>query len=319
MMNRRGLLQTAGGLVLSSLPITAFPRTLRSGFSFALIGDLPYSDSDEPRLAEMLADTDRDALSFVLHVGDIKASREPCSDALYARRKAIFERSAHPLVLLAGDNEWTDCHRSSAGGYDPRERLVALRETFWSKPGTLGGSAAANGALSIERQPGYPENARWRIGDVHFVALHVVGSNNGLGEYPGSVAEFEHREAANRRWLDEAMELARRHKADALVLAMHANPEFGRSKEKGFDSIKQQLMGVAHAFTQPILLLHGDSHTFRVDQPLRDAQGRTLEHFTRVECFGFPRTGSWVRISYDPNLATRFTVAIRDVPIRTNG
>jgi len=318
-MNRRSLLQTAGGLVLSSLPIPAFPRTLRSGFSFALIGDLPYSDSDEPRLAEMLADTDRDALSFVLHVGDIKASREPCSEALYARRKAIFEKSAHPLVLLAGDNEWTDCHRSSAGGYDPRERLVALRETFWSKPGTLGGSAAANAALSIERQPGYPENVRWRIGDVHFVALHVVGSNNGLGEYPGSVGEFEHREAANRRWLDEAMELARRHRADALVLSMHANPEFGRSKEKGFDSIKQQLLAVAQSFTQPILLLHGDSHTFRVDQPLRDAQGRTLEHFTRVECFGFPRTGSWVRISYDPNLAARFTVAIREVPIRSNG
>ena len=316
MMNRRSLLQTAACMALSGLPLAAFARTLRTGFSFALIGDLPYSDSDEPRLAEMLADTDRDVLSFVLHVGDIKASREPCSDALYARRKGILEKSSHPLVLLAGDNEWTDCHRSSAGGHDPRERLSALRDTFWSRPGPLGGSASANRALAIERQAGFPENARWRIGDVHFVALHIVGSNNGLGEYPGSLSEFEQREAANRRWLDEGMQLARQYRADALVLAMHANPEFGRNKDKGFDSIKQQLLNVAQSFSQPILLLHGDSHTFRVDQPLRDANGRTLEHFTRVECFGFPRTGTWVRINYDPTSAARFAVSIREVPIR---
>jgi hypothetical protein len=40
------------------------------------------------------------------------------------------------------------------------------------------------------------------------------------------------------------------------------------------------------AFRKPVAYVHGDSHYFRVDRPLLDAQGRRLENFTRVETFG---------------------------------
>ena len=69
---------------------------------------------------------------------DIKGGREPCSDALFARRRALLARSAHPLVLLPGDNEWTDCHRPSAGAFDPLERLAALRRRFFAPGRSLG-------------------------------------------------------------------------------------------------------------------------------------------------------------------------------------
>jgi hypothetical protein len=62
-----------------------------------------------------------------------------------------------------------------------------------------------------------------------------------------------------------------------------------------------------------VLFLHGDSHRFKVDQPLYDSKGRHLANFTRVESFGYPMSASWVRIGYDPRRAQRFTVSAREV------
>jgi hypothetical protein len=79
----------------------------------------------------------------------------------------------------------------------------------------------------------------------------------------------------------------------------------------------QGLQELAQAFRQPILLLHGDSHTYRVDRPLRDANGHPVEHLTRIECYGAPMTQSWVRIAYDPLLPARFRVSAMHVRPRT--
>ncbi len=283
-------------------------------FVFALIGDLPYSERDALRAAAMIEQLDANPLAFVLHVGDIKGGREPCSDALLAVRRDLLARSAHPLVLLPGDNEWTDCHRSAAGAYDPRERLAALRTLFWSTPGPLGRAPAErSAALLLERQPGAPENVVWRIGRVRFVALHVVGSNNGIDAYPGSRTEFEARERLNQTWLDAAVKRALDEGADALVIAAHANPGFGSTRKRGFRGFLSALQDAAERFPRPILYLHGDSHRFRVDQPLEGRDGRRVAHFTRIECFGYPFTSSWVQITYDPTLAERFHVGIREV------
>lgn len=54
----------------------------------------------------------------------------------------------------------------------------------------------------------------------------------------------------------------------------------------------------------PVLLIHGDSHHQRVDQPLKDDVGRTYENFTRLKTFGFPDTG-WIRVVVD-TVAGRF-------------
>ena len=55
------------------------------------------------------------------------------------------------------------------------------------------------------------------------------------------------------------------------------------------------------AFDKPVVLVHGDTHYFRIDKPLFGATSkRILEHFTRVETFGAP-DGHWVRGSVDPD------------------
>ncbi len=302
------------GGVPGSTPGSAAGSAASRAFAFALIGDLPYGERDESSLSAMLADIDADPVRFVLHIGDIKASSEPCSDALYERRAALLARSAHPLVLLPGDNEWTDCHRRQAGRFDPIERLGALRSRFWATPAPLGRSGdAARAALAFERQPGQPENVRWRIGGVRFVATQVFGSNNGRSGYDGARAEFDVRSARNRRWLADTLRIAKRERADALVIAFHAEPDWQPRASSGFADWIAVLRETAEAFTRPILLLHGDSHRFKVDRPLLDAHGDAYGHVMRVESFGWPFTASWVRIAYDPDSPERFHVSTREV------
>jgi hypothetical protein len=288
-------------------------RRSDEAFGFALIGDLPYSGADEARLEAMLAEQAEEPLAFVLHVGDVKASGEPCSDALLAHRRALLDRSAHPLLLLPGDNEWVDCRRAAAGGHDPLERLDALRALMWSTPEPLGRDPArARAALRLERQPGLPENVRWRVGPVHCVGLHVVGGGNGQGAVADDRGAFEARERGNRRWLMRALQAALDERADALLIAAHAPPGFGARPAAGRAGFLQDLRTVAAAFPRPILFAHGDGHRFRTDRPLVGADGRPVPHFVRVECFGWPFTSSWVRIAYDPSLPDRFHVGVRE-------
>jgi hypothetical protein len=72
------------------------------------------------------------------------------------------------------------------------------------------------------------------------------------------------------------------------------------------------LRDAAEAFRQPIMLLHGDSHRFKVDRPLVDRHGAVHPHVTRVICFGWPFAASWVRIGYDASLPRRFSVTVRE-------
>jgi len=55
---------------------------------------------------------------------------------------------------------------------------------------------------------------------------------------------------------------------------------------KGGNGTPGSLRTQTIAFKRPVVDVHGDSHYFRVDKPLLDANGRRLENFTRVETFG---------------------------------
>ena len=47
------------------------------------------------------------------------------------------------------------------------------------------------------------------------------------------------------------------------------------------------------------MLVHGDSHYFKVDKPLTQASGKVIGNFTRVETFGDEST-DWVQATIDP-------------------
>lgn len=272
-------------------------------FAFALIGDMPYGPGGEVKYPNVQREIDAERLAFVVHDGDFKNGSSLCDDATFYNRYDLFNRSAHPFVYLPGDNEWTDCHRVNNGAYEPLERLALLRQLF-----TQGEYSLGQRSIKLERQsavPGhalYRENVRWERGEVLFVGLHVVGSNNNLGRTPSADAEYQARNAANLAWLRSAFELARQRKLRAVMLIMQANPNFelpaSDPERTGFNDLIAALRAHTIEFANPVVLVHGDSHYFRIDKPLLDNAGRRLENFTRVETFGAADV-HWLRATVD--------------------
>ena len=50
------------------------------------------------------------------------------------------------------------------------------------------------------------------------------------------------------------------------------------------------------AFGKPVVLVHGDTHTFRIDHPWS-----TVSNFTRVETYGTSGTNHWIKATVDPS------------------
>ena len=282
-------------------------------FSVGLWGDAPYTAEQLPGTMAMIADMNAAGLAFSVFDGDIKGGA-PCADRFYTEALARFQAFTHPLVYVPGDNEWTDCQ---TGGHDPRERLAHLRRTFFSSPGESLGQRR----MPLEHQaPPYVENTRWQMGGVVFVGLHVPGSNNGKVDDPAvpaavaepANAEFRARDAANREWLTGSFALARRIDAAGVMVVIQANPGFEVPDPAlraflgidGFDAFLATLRDETVRFRKPVAVVHGDTHTYRLDRPMRHPDRRPVANFVRCETFGHPDV-SWVKLTIDrrdPNL-----------------
>jgi hypothetical protein len=280
------------------------PSAGSTAIRFALIGDTPYSESEAAALDAMIDEINREDLAFVIHVGDITGGRGPCTDEWLEARKRQFEKFRHPFVIVPGDNEWVDCHRT---GFDPMERLRKFRELFESGDTSLG-----NRGLRVERQsdrdaahfPEYREHMRWIVGNVLFVGLNVQGSNNNLGRTPAMDAEHGARMAAVSAWLQDSLRLARERDLAGMLIFAQADPdfegEFRRRKSDGFAEFRNALRDLALRFGKPVLFVNGDTHLYKLDQPLADpATGKPIRNFTRVIVFGSPQT-RWIRAGIDP-------------------
>jgi len=318
MVSRRCRLAFFASLCTASLGLVA-PAGAQdvsgAAFSFGLFGDLAYSAAEEPLMANVLADLDRAPLAFVAHVGDLGSPRAgSCTDELWARRLAQFQASANPLVYTPGDNEWTDCHdEQGVAGGEPLERLAKLRSLFFTSERSFGRRSIALARQSDSPQYAkYRENARWDLGGVTFLTLHVVGSNNGRGRTSAGDVEFAERNSADLAWLHEGLAHARADNTRAAMIIQQANifPRFspfpGNPKQEpdGFAELRAALAKEVMAFGKPVVLVHGDSHYFRMDKPFmrRQAGGGdpVVENFTRLETFGSP-FHHWVEARVDVN------------------
>jgi hypothetical protein len=269
---------------------------------FFAVGDLPYFPAETDQLRDLFDMAVAEGTPFLIHVGDIKAGSASCTDANLSEIAGLFRAQPVPVVYTPGDNEWTDCHRKGAGAEDPRARLARVREVFYDDPGVL--RLDRLGVMRGEDADGraYPENYAFMHEGVLFVALHVVGSNNGYR--PGdaaTVAEFEARDRANVGFLRSAADLANARNAIAVVLMFHANPLFEKVRPaQGFVGLRRALVDLMDAYPGPVLVVHGDTHRFKHDRPLIDPRtGRPFERFVRTEVPGSPVVGGlW--ISVDP-------------------
>ena len=88
------------------------------------------------------------------------------------------------------------------------------------------------------------------------------------------------------------------YRAHAIVVSFHANPRFdspaGSRAREGYDDVVAALEREASAFEKPVLVIHGDTHHYRVDHPLPGTP-----NLVRMEVLGSPWVG-WTRVSVDP-------------------
>jgi hypothetical protein len=285
------------------------PSAFHPPLAFALIGDTPYSEAEAAQLDAMIDQMNGEDLAFVIHVGDITGGLGPCTDAWLEARKRQFERSKHPFVIVPGDNEWVDCHRS---GMDPLERLAKFRELFESGDSSLG-----ERKLGLERQSGryaaYREHVRWITGNVLFVGLNVQGSNNNFGRSAAMDAEYRDRMPAVLDWMRDSLRVARERQVAGMVIFAQADPDFeGRMRRRGgdgFAGFRDALRELAVDFAKPVLFVNGDTHFYKLDKPLLDSRtGRPLENFTRVVVFGSPQT-RWIRAGIDASTPQLFELS----------
>lgn len=272
---------------------------------FGLIGDTPYSDRERTELPLMLSAIADSQAEFIVHIGDFKHGSGRCDDSVFEDRHRLFDGSRVPFVFVPGDNEWTDCERVSNGAYDPLERLGKLRRLFWADSLSLG-----QRKLAMERQAGgYPEHARFRLGPVLFVTFNLPGGNNNFGPGAEPGTEFRARNPAVLAWLADSFALARREQLAGIVLLFQANPEFKHFGQglthQGYRAFLEDLRRETLNFKGQVVAVHGDSHISRIDHPLRDAKGKPLDNFTRVETFGYPVMG-WTRGTIDTEAAKLF-------------
>jgi hypothetical protein len=305
----------------------------------ALWGDEFYND-DPVAKAEQIEQTigsmNDHHLDFTIFAGDTKNGHVLCTDQAIGQDVAdIFNSLEAPTLYSVGDNEWTDCHRTSNGSYDPLERLTYLRQVFFDKPTTQG-----NDPIPVQRQgelsQAYSENSRFVMNNVEFVALHIPGSNNNLvvtdkqcfkksnrtqADCDAATAEYHARNVQNVAWLQDAFQEARDHNYAGILIAIQADVYFPfelsdggyqddflpqLDADNGYSDFFHTLVEETHAFNGQVVLVHGDSHYFKVDKAMYDDDGQLTANFTRVEVFG-SADNSWVEMTVDPSTERVFS------------
>ena len=270
---------------MACAPKRVEPTAVRP-FKFAAYGDMPYGvlmpdgRSDTQVLVEDIAPEirRREDLPFVIHLGDLGRPQDACTDAQLEKFKEFWATELRkPVFYTPGDNDWTDCDRPELPTPTSElARLAAVRRIFFSQPMDLGP------AWRYETQSSQPENAIWWYGGVLFITVHMVSTNNGrteilLDDPAQAIALVDKRDEANRLWLQHAFMLATQHGAAAVVIATQLDPfgppkgemdAFTRcQKQPAYAAFCEQILMHSANLGKPVLLVHGDTSAYCLDQP----------------------------------------------------
>lgn len=301
---------------------------LSQTFKFIALGDMPYSlPQDFQRFETLIAEINQLKPSFSIFIGDTKSGSTPCSDEHNKTIKAYFQSFTAPLVYSPGDNEWTDCHRLLAGSYEPLERLEALRAEFFNTNRSLG-----KNTIRLQRQADgdpqyskYVENAYWVKNNFLFVSVHIPGSNNNNEGAESAIKEYEARNRANLAWIDQAFNLAVQKKLNGVIFAFQADMFYeprqlsmgsSSNSNSGYRDTLDKLTVQAEAFNKPVLLIHGDSHQLKIDQPLfRKNKKIILENVMRLQVMGADQVQA---VEVEVNPAQEQPFSFRPVLLKKN-
>jgi hypothetical protein len=227
-----------------------------------------------------------------------------------------------------------------AGG-DPVANLALLRSIFFGDPGrTLGGGTMRVLSQGSELAPAHPadakyvENVMFERKDVLFVTLNIPGGSNNDGDVwygAPSMTTAQTQEAAERtgadlRWLDRAFAQATVEGDRAVLILTQADMWDLDGKTPahltGYEPFVASIVGHSTRFGKPVLLINGDSHVYRSDNPLSATAPCTAEvagggegpceseayvhpgydvpNFHRIVVHGSTIPLEWLKLAVDP-------------------
>jgi hypothetical protein len=318
--------------LIGSLAMTFTMASQAASFSFGMWGDMPYQKAgDAAKMPAILNSLNSAKIDFSIFMGDIKDGSSKCTDDVFTDAIKLFDGMSHPVVYIPGDNEWTDCHRLNNGGYDSQERLAHLRKVMFTKPVSFGPKAIAMESAK-DQDSMYIENKRFSKNNVVFVTLNIPGSNNNkildekdcknksartsLQCEQGN-AEYAARDIANINWMKSSFQKAKEQNARGILLAFQGDPGFDLPETEDTDESKAPSVSGYQAFLLAVvketenykgqvLLVHGDTHFFKVDKPLY-SPSKVLPNLTRLQTFGSPNL-HWVKVTVDDKRESVFDI-----------
>ena len=213
-----------------------FYRIQNAPITFTVTGDVPYGDAEVPEFQLQL---DKHNLyspsAFLVHVGDIMSGSDACEEFRYQRMADQLRTLAVPAFIVPGDNETSDCTNPAQGW------------SFWEAH-LLGIEADFCGVPAVERQSGREENFAFVQSGVLFMGIHLVGGSN-------SSSVLQDDAAWTKLQLQQNGGAVR-----AAVLFAQEGPDAGTS-------FWNQFVPDAAAFGKPVLVAHGDGHSWILDNP----------------------------------------------------
>jgi hypothetical protein len=241
---------------------------------------------------------------LVVHTGDIHSGSGYCTQAYNQWVLSLWSDFKDPLIYTPGDNEWVDCQKAKEGGGvkntagdyvdyaagHPVANLALVRSMFFPVAGETLGRRGRNVMSQAQAfDPAHPtdaeyvENVIWEQSQVLFVTLNIPGGSNndddlwntgafGTVRTAPQVQEVAQRTAANLRWLDTAFALAKSHGSKAVVIIEQADmwdlDGNVMTHIAGYEPFIARIASRTREFSKPVLLINGDSHKFRSDNPL---------------------------------------------------
>jgi hypothetical protein len=246
-----------------------------------------------------------------------------------------------------------DFARDSSGklvdysGGDPVDNLALVRSIFFPTPGKAIGGAMTVHTQAQEFDPAFPtdsqyvENVWFMKSGVLFVAANIPGgSNNGTDPWYGapSMGSAQSQEVANRtgaaqRWLKTAFDRAASEGASSMVIMEQADMwDLDGVSPSHISQYKPYIDIIATrsaSFGKPVLLINGDSHVYRSDNPLvksapcliepssgatavactadafdNQPHGYNVPNFHRVVVHGSTTPLEWLKLTVDPGTAS---------------
>ena len=278
-------------------------------FSFGVIPRPAHGATASGLLHKAIDETDSDNLAFVVANG-IKADDEPCTDAVYNDRHALYESAKNGLIVSLTSGDWADCVNAMKHSI-AIERLRRLRELFFVGEFSFGQSQIPlNRQSTIPTFRMYAENMHWRIGDVLFATINLPSNNNNFQNAAGRNSEYEDRQVANNDWLKRLFITAKASGLNGIVLFCDGNPMaahtehnsgiFFGGKRAGYAEIRHHLLKSAAAFHGRILIVHAERNA-------KPAKG-ILWHDNIGTLYA---AAPWTKVAVNPALSQLFAAVNR--------